>query len=245
MNTSSNAFYFEGYVREVIYDESHWKIFREKRLKSIRILEALRRCGINLAIAHGSIARGDIDIGSDVDVSLLKPYPYGITKLCLENSGFKIYNIVIIQPTPKHTPKIYLYLDHLEEQSVSIPIVELEPIEIEYYRFSGMVTLDDLYMDRRVCGVNKKLMFIEPTDRGHREFPVIGYEGYIAKRLGVSISVVMDRVEALTRRIREGHTGLFIEREIPYFEEIEKAIDDLCNENTLFKRRVERYGLCT
>jgi len=245
MNISSNDFYLEGYIKEVIYDENHWRILREKRLKGIRILGALRKCGIDIAIVHGSIARGDVDIDSDVDVSLLKPYPYGLAKLCLESNGFKIYSIVVIQPTPRHTPKIYLYLDHLEEQSISIPIVELEPIEIEYYRFSGMATLNDLYMDRRVCGVNKELMFIEPTDRGHREFPVIGYEGYVAKRLGISINVVRDRVEALTRRAREGHTGLFIEREIPYFEEIEKAIEELCNENTLFRRRVERYGLCT
>ncbi len=245
MNICGNDINLNGYIMEVIYDEDRWRILREKRIKSIKILKALRDCGIDLAVVHGSVARGDVNIDSDVDVSLLRPYPYGIVKLCIENSGFKIYSIVIVQPTPRHTPKIYLYLDHLEEQSISIPIVELEPIEIEYYRFSGMATLDDLYMDKRVCGVNKKLMFIEPMDKGHRELPVIGNEGYVAKRLGISINVVRDRVDALTRRAMEGHTGLFIDMEIPYFEEIENVIEDLCNRNMLFRRRVERYGLCT
>ena len=235
---------FTGYVREVYYDDRRWGIFVEKRKKALKILMDMRNCGILTAVAHGSIARGDVDVDSDVDIALLKPYPSSIIRYCLEKNGYSTYSISIVQATPRHTPKIYLYLDALEELCISNPLAELDAVEIEYYRFSGMVNIDDIASNVRVPGVDKRLMFIEPMEFGHRELPVIGNEGYIAKRLGISLNVVMDRVEALSKRVEEGHTGLFIKIELPEFDYLEHIIRKLCVENSLFRKRVERSGLC-
>ncbi len=235
---------FTGFVREVHYDKKRWNILMEKRRKTLKILTDLKSCGVILAFAHGSIARGDVDENSDVDIALLEPYPSGIIRYCLEKNGYNIYSISIVQATPRHTPKIYIYLNALEELCISNPLTHLDPIEIEYYRFSGMASLDDIAANIRVVGVDKRLIFIEPTDFGHREFPVIGNEGYVAKRLGISLNTVMDRVEALSKRVEEGHTGLFIKIILSDFEQLEFTIERLCVENSLFRRKVERYGLC-
>jgi predicted nucleotidyltransferase len=74
--------------------------------------------------------------------------------------------------------------------------------------------------------------------------PVLGNEDYVVKKLGVSLAVVRDRVEALTRRVREGHTGLFIEEEIPVNMGTEEFIKRLCKENKVFRERLQRHGLC-
>lgn len=234
-----------SYAKEVIYSDDHWQIFREKRAKGLKLLETLIECGYTSPILHGSIARGDVSKTSDVDVALLYPYPAGMIKFCLERKGFSIHYVRIIQPTPRHTPKVYIYLDPYEEQSISIPLTTLEKIEVEYYKFSGYVTKEDVMNSKRVKGVNKKLMLIIPTKEGHIELPVLDNEDYVCRVLGISIDVVKDRVEALTRRIREGHTGLFVNTIVPHFEEIEQYIEKLCNSNTIFRRAVAKYGLCT
>ena len=227
-----------------MYGERRWAILREKRLKARRIIEALIGCGYSSLVVHGSVARGDVDEDSDVDVALLNPISVGMVQLCLERAGFSIHSIVLVQPTPVHSPKAYLYLDPFEEQVVTVPLVELDPVEKEFYRFSGCLTVEQLANDVRVPGVNKELMLIEPTPWGHVEIPVVGNEGYVARRLGVSLSVVLDRVRALTRRREEGHTGLFIEMEIPLGKSVEEVVNELCRENRLFRQRVSRYGLC-
>ncbi|MCX8168415.1 MAG: nucleotidyltransferase domain-containing protein [Ignisphaera sp.] len=241
MNTQS----FTGFSREVRYDRRRWSILMEKRRRALKVLTDLRKCGVLHAFAHGSIARGDVDEDSDVDIVMFDSKSNSIVAYCLEKNGYSIYSVSIVQATPRHTPKIYVYLDALEELCVSIPLVQLSPMEVEYYRFSGMVGLEDIVANARVMGVDKRLMLIAPTEFGHTEFPVIGNEGYIARVLGISLASVMDRVEALSRRVEEGHTGLFIKIELPEFEQLESAIDKLCVENSLFRRRVEEYGLCT
>jgi predicted nucleotidyltransferase len=236
---------FIGFIKEIYYDEKRWNIFMEKRRKALKVLMDMKSCGVLSAVAHGSIARGDVDENSDIDIALLKPYPSSIIRFCLERNKHQVYNMSIVQATPRHIPKIYIYLDPLEELCISNPLAELSAIEVEYYKFSGMVGIDDIASNIRVSGVDKRLMFIEPTRFGHREFPVVGNEGYVAKRLGISLNVVMDRVEALSKRVAEGHTGLFIKIEIPGFEHLESTIERLCVENSLFRKRVKEYGLCT
>jgi|UniRef100_A0A7J2U2D5 predicted nucleotidyltransferase len=236
---------FEGYVKKIVYDDEKWALLRRKRESALRLMLTLKRCGIVNAVVHGSIARGDVEEDSDIDVSLLKPYSPGLLELCLERSGYSIYSKVIVMPTPIHTPKIYIYLDSRKELAVSNPLAELNSIEIEFYRFSGMIELKELIENLRVSGVNKKLMLIEPTSYGHIETPVIGNEHYVARKLKVSLAVVRDRVEALMRRAREGHTGLFIEQEVSINMDTEMFVRRLCNENKVFRERLQRYDLCT
>ncbi len=219
-----------GQEREVIYSEEHWKVLREKREKALRIMQALREFD---PIVHGSVARGDVSPDSDVDVVLLSPVPYSIVKTLLESRGFKISHVELVMATPKTTPKLYIYLDPEEEQVVTLPIVRLSKVEEEFYRFSGMLKLQELESGRRVPGVNKRLMFIQPTEKGHVEWCIIGREHEVAELLGVSIDVVLERVQMLTRRAEIGRTGTFIRLVLDPDEPVEDVV----------RRELERRGI--
>ncbi|HDD68955.1 MAG TPA: DNA polymerase subunit beta, partial [Candidatus Korarchaeota archaeon] len=56
----------------VIYDEKRWSLLKKLRNRAIMILELLLQVGIK-GILYGSIARGDVREGSDVDVVVLRP----------------------------------------------------------------------------------------------------------------------------------------------------------------------------
>ena len=78
------------------------------------------------------------------------------------------------------------------------------PVELELYAFAGSIGPEQAESGDRVPGVDKRLMLIEPTETGHRESPVAGREGAVAKMLGVGVITVLDRVRTLRRRERTG-----------------------------------------
>jgi predicted nucleotidyltransferase len=82
-------------------------------------------------------------------------------------------------------------------------------------------------------------MLIEPTERGHRESTIVGWEEHVAKLLGISVETVMDRVHALLRRDEIGRTGVFIERELAEDETFEQALKKLADENPAVRRRLK------
>ena len=225
-----------SHIREVIYDDKRWKLLEEKRRIALRIMEILASCGYTQTLVHGSVARGDVSEKSDVDVVVVDTIPPSLIELCLERNGLYVYSRVIVQPTPAHTPKVYIYLDLQELVSVTVPLAHLSIVEYEFYKFSGSLGLEGIRKNIRVAGVNKKLFMIEPTPRGHVEYSILGIEYVAARKLGVSIEVVKDRVEALRRRDSTGRTGLFIEKEVPPDESLESVIKKLCRENWMFRR---------
>jgi predicted nucleotidyltransferase len=99
--------------------------------------------------------------------------------------------------------------------------------------------LDDLRKGVRTPGVDKRLKLIEPTDRGHRESPVIGREGYVARLLGISVETVIERVRVLTRRREHGRTGVFLKVELNPEDSVEEAVARVARENPMFRRRLE------
>ncbi|MHA1555857.1 MAG: nucleotidyltransferase domain-containing protein, partial [Candidatus Heimdallarchaeota archaeon] len=70
--------------------------------------------------------------------------------------------------------------------------------EFDFIRFGGTLTLDELSENRRVPGVDKRLMLIAPTELGHKESPVMGFESIVAKKVGVNVELVKERVRVLT-----------------------------------------------
>ncbi|MCS7131847.1 MAG: hypothetical protein NZ934_03875, partial [Hadesarchaea archaeon] len=83
------------------------------------------------------------------------------------------------------------------------------------------------------------LMLIEPTPDGHIESQVIGREAEIAKRVGVSLDIVRERVRILTRRANLGHTGIFLQRELAPDESFEAVFKQLVKENPAIKLRLK------
>jgi len=226
----------EGY-REVYYEPWRWRLLEEKRGLALAVMRALAG-SFGEVITHGSIARGDVDRDSDVDIVIVNPPNPSLVELALERGGFRVKWREIVQATPSYTPKVYLYLDYEGLLVVSYPLARLKPREREFYKWGGEVGLQELLQGVRVPGVDKRLMLIEPTSYGHRESPVTGREGVVARILGISPETVAERVRVLTRRREHGRTGVFLKVELSPEESVEEAIDRVARENPLFRRAI-------
>lgn len=202
---------------EVVYSQERWRLLRDLRSRARQLLTALPE-----ALLVGSVARGDVHEGSDVDVVLLEPAPPSLVEERLAGKGLHAVVRELVQATPLSTPRLYI---HLEGNSkVSVPLARLSRLEEEFYRFAGSIGLTQLERSERVPGVNKRLLAVIPTPRGHVEFSIVGREEEVARMLGVSVDVVRDRVSALTRRDERGRTGLYLRLEIPVWVSPEEAI---------------------
>jgi len=222
---------------EVAYDKRHWNLLNQLRSKAVELLETLDKCHLR-SIVHGSIARGDVSETSDIDVFLPDPPSSFIIETSLERSDFPVHQRTIVQATPLYALKGYIELD---QSSLSFPLVKLRPVEKDFYRFGGEASLSTLKEKKRVLGVDKRLMLIEPTADGHVESAVVGREEVVANLLGVSLNTVLDRVRALLRRDEVGRTGVFIERELASDETFEQALKKLADQNPAVRRRVKFY----
>lgn len=224
---------------DVEYSEEAWHLLRVKREKAIRLMKALQPLSREV-IVHGSIARGDVNASSDIDVVVIQPVSPGLLELTLERNGNTIHYKEIIQATPNYTPKIYYYLDPEGEMVVSTPLNILRVREREFYKWGGEIGLRGLIEDKRVPGVNKELKLIIPTGRGHREIEVVGNESLAARLTGVSIETVYERIRVLERRREHGRTGVFLKVTVPGREPVEPVLEELSRKNPYFRRMLER-----
>ena len=224
---------------KVVYDRERWNLLKKLREKALKIMKALEEQHI-YAIVHGSIARGDVNKKSDIDIFIPNPPASLIIETALERANFKPTRRLIIQATPSYAIKAYIELD--EQTSISFPLCKLRKIEREFYKFGGEIDLEKLKAGIRVPGVDKRLMLIEPTEYGHIESSIIGRESEIAKILSLSLDIVLDRVRALLRRDEIGRTGVFLKRELAPDEGFEAVLNDLAKENPAVRRRLRLYG---
>ncbi len=222
--------------KEVVYTSAEWALLRALREKAARIMTALE--GFRLcALVHGSIARGDVNTNSDVDVFVAEPQSSFLVETALERASIPVNARLLIQATPNYAMKAYIELD--AGASVSFPLMRMRRVEREFYKFGGEVNLNQLNAGDRVAGADKRLMLIEPTTKGHAESSIIGREDAAAKRLGVSAETVLDRVHALLKRDEVGRTGVFIKRELTPDETFELALKKLADENPAVRRRMK------
>ncbi|RJS76808.1 DNA polymerase subunit beta [Candidatus Bathyarchaeota archaeon] len=222
-------------LREIIYDMKRWSLLKSFRQKAMRIMEALEAFHLE-SVVHGSVARGDVNKKSDIDVFIPAQPSSFLVETALERFRIPANRRLVVQATPAYAMKAYIEID--ENTSVSFPLMKMRRVEREFYRFGGEATLEDLRNNRRVCGVDKRLMLIEPTEKGHRESTIVGREEEVAKLLGISTETVLDRVHALLRRDKIGRTGVFIERELSDSETFEMVLKNLADQNPAVRRRL-------
>jgi len=222
---------------EVIYDEAHWALLWSLRASAVKIMSALAARGIRSGI-HGSVARGDVDPGSDVDMIVSEPVSSYSMELALTLAEFKFYSRRIAQATPSHTPKAHIYLDADEKLCVTFPLVSLRPLEHEFYRFGGYLELPQLLGRERVPGCDKRPFLIQPTTTGHVESPAKGREVEVAKILGVNPQIVQERIRVLTRRQEIGRTGIVVSQEVGEGETFEEVLRRLARSNPVVARRL-------
>jgi len=220
---------------ECIYDERHWNFFDNLRTKALSIMKALKE-GQLPSIVHGSVARGDVDSSSDVDVVIPYVVPSHRVEVSLLVKDFELYSRRILQATPSHAPKAHIYLDTQERFSVTFPLLQLRSLELDFFKFGGLVDTGLLKKGIRVPGCTKKLTLIEPTLKGHVESPIVGYESEVAKKVGISIDIIKERIRVLTRRDKIGRTGVFLDFEVQRNETFESVTKALIDTNPAIRR---------
>lgn len=226
---------YQDYL-QIIYDNSRWKLLSYFRKEAFEIMIALSSQNI-LSSIHGSVARGDVNTDSDIDVYV----PYVISSLKIELSltmnGINIHSRKIAQATPNHAPKAHIYLDAEERKTVTFPLFPFSTSELEFYKFGGVVGLDDIKNDVRVPGCDKRLMLIEPTEKGHIESSIKDYETEVASKIGINVSTVKERIRVLNRRAEKGRTGIILSVPLLRDEVFEEVLKRLADSNPIVRRR--------
>ena len=219
----------------MIYSNAQWALLGELREKAMRIMRALE--GFRLrTLVHGSVARGDVNKNSDVDVFITELPSSFLVETALERAGLPVNARLLVQATPNYAMKAHIEVD--SKVSVSFPLMRMRRVEREFYRFGGQVSLQQLKTGARIAGVDKRLMLIEPAEKGHVESSIIGREEEAARCLGVSAETVLDRVHVLLKRDEVGRTGVFMKRELDSDETFEMALKRLVDENPAVRRRM-------
>jgi predicted nucleotidyltransferase len=225
--------------KEIVYGSERWNLLNNYRRTAQGILETLQQRNIG-AIVHGSVARGDVDADSDVDVFIPVPPSSFQIETALEQARIPTITRTVIQATPTYAMKGYIEID--SATTVSFPLMTPRRVEREFYKFSGEINLAQVLKGTRVAGVDKRLMLIEPTEKGHLESTIIEKEEEVARKLGISIQTVQDRVRTLMRRDAVGRTGVFVKRELASEETFELALKRLADDNPAVRRRLRNSG---
>ncbi len=224
-------------IESITYNERNWKILNEKRLKAKNIFEALNKFNVFI---HGSIARGDVNENSDIDFIIPNMIKEFELINPLDSIGFSLFEErKLVQATPLSAIKATIVLK--DEISITFPLIPFYPREFHFYKFGGQLDLKAFREDKRVPGINKKLVFISPTDNGHDEFAVNQQNASIfAKELNISIDTILERIRVLNRRDKVGRTGIYYHKILNPDESFGQVLKQLQDNNAASKRRIKR-----
>jgi hypothetical protein len=219
--------------RAVRYTSHRWMTLASLRARAAAVQRALP----GRSMVYGSVARGDVRDGSDVDVVLVDGAPSFAVELSLE-SRFHIVERRITLASPSSVPKAHVVLD--EGSTVSWPLLAPSEREEAFHAFGGWLDAAAAGPRDRVPGVSKRLLLVEPTPEGHVESSVVGSEVAVARRLRVPLDVVLERVRVLGRRDRVGRTGVFKSVPVPDGESLEQALDGMGATSPAVRHQLQR-----
>ncbi len=221
------------YHNSLIYTEEIWNLLESKRKRAITLLEMFN--GLD-PFVYGSIARGDVNEKSDIDIIFLNQIPAFQIELILNTHGFENYARDIIMATPQDSIKLYIYLN--EYEGLTVPLTKLERKALEFYNFGGKVDLTQLRNNIRVPGIDKRLVFIKPNPTGHEEYSIINQEHIVAKELGIKIETIIERKKVLLRREKHGRTGVFLKKELTKEDSVEGILKSLANRKSIIRKKL-------
>ncbi|UNQ72771.1 nucleotidyltransferase domain-containing protein [Infirmifilum sp. NZ] len=219
----------------VVYPEWRWRLLENLRERALELLRALEGVGAS-PVVIGSVARGDVTPSSDIDVHFTAYVPSWRVVVALERAGISVRGFRVIQASPSTAIRIIVVVD--EGIEISIPVSRLSKTEEEFPKYAGAVSLREIKLGVRVPGVNKRLLFVEPTSYGHDEWSIIGFESEAARLLGISLDTILERRFMRIRRAREGKAGFYVHLEIPVGESPEDRICEAARTNPVIRRAV-------
>jgi predicted nucleotidyltransferase len=225
------------FYRHVVYSEKRWAILRNKREIAKRVMAPLHMHGYS-PIIYGSIARGDVDEESDVDVFIEQVVNPALLETIVEKHLGGWVKRTVIQATPGYVVKGYIYIDELV--SISFPLIEMLPNEAEFYSIAGKLSYGEVLENKRCGGMNKSMMIIIPVEDGHMEFPARQDPDLAAKLIGVDPKALRERLHVLEKRKEHGRTGTYVEVELDEGSTFTQVLKTIINENPILRRRLNK-----
>jgi predicted nucleotidyltransferase len=222
---------------EVVYSDEDWRLLKQMREEATSYMRILQENGIPSDV-HGSVARGDVSSTSDIDIFIPIEVSSFKVELAMKEAEINYISRRIELATPQHAIKAHIEI--AENRTITFPLTKLRRREWEFYRFGGVIDLNQIIADKRVIGVDKKLLLIEPTTKGHCESSIIGRETMVAKLLDVSTDLVEERVRVLRRRDTVGRTGVYLRRELSPDESYEEVLKEVGERDPVIRRRLLR-----
>jgi predicted nucleotidyltransferase len=221
---------------EVIYSDKDWALLKGMRQEAINLMKILREDGIPSTV-HGSVARGDVSPASDIDIFIPIEVSSFKVEVALRRADIDYISRRVELATPQHAIKAHIETD--VNRTITFPLVKLKRREWEFYKFGGVIDFVEIMNEKRVPGVDKRLVLVEPTPLGHYESSIIGREGSVARLLGISVDLVEERVRVLRRRDAIGRTGVYLRRELSPDESFEEAIKKISERDPIIRRRLK------
>jgi len=221
--------------RKVKYSKKHWKLLEEKRKQAITLLKIFKKNNL-FPFVYGSVARGDVNQNSDIDIIFFHKIPTYKIDFILNQNNYENYRRELIMATPGDSIKLYIYLNELT--AITIPLTKLYKTSLEFYDFGGKINYEQLINNERVPGIDKRLVLITPLPKGHEEFSILNNESIAAKKVGVSIDTINERKRVLIRREEHGRTGVFLKRELSLEESPEAVLTKLARENSIIRKKI-------
>jgi hypothetical protein len=220
---------------EVVYSDEKWAQLKKMRKEASNLMGVLQQNGIPSTV-HGSVARGDVSPTSDIDIFIPMQVSSFKVELALKSANIDYISRRIELATPQHAIKGHIDTDI--NRTVTFPLVNPKRREWEFYKFGGVIDFQELAKDKRVAGVDKRLLLIEPNPVGHYESSITGRERSVAKLLGVSLDLVEERERVLRRRDLVGRTGVYLKRELAPDETFEEVLKKVSERDPIIRRRL-------
>jgi len=219
--------------KRVVYDRDRWDTLRQLRNEADEIRKKLPVT----SFVYGSVARGDVHPGSDIDIILFESMPSYMLEL---DPDLNYLSREIVQATPNALVKAHIHVSH--RITITFPLVPMADIERDFYRYSGCIETTKMSGFQRVAGVSKKLVLVEPTEEGHMERSLLDDPHGCTKILGVSHDIIDERVRVLTRRDKVGRTGVFLRADVPEEESFEQRLKAIADSNNVVRRMLKQRG---